>query len=76
MQNNEQENNLYIPKPGFIPKSVLVNKNRAKTWVYGYNEKYQVVVISKTGQIGDVINISGLDIALPPTPKELSKDCR
>ena len=56
---------------GHIPKAVVSNKNRAKTWYYGYNEKYDMVVISKSGQIGDVININGLYIALPPAPKDL-----
>jgi len=74
LQNKEPNDSLYTKKPGFIPKSVLANKNRAKTWAYGYNEKYRVIVISKTGQIGDVINISGVDIALPPTPKNISKE--
>lgn len=49
----------------------MKNKNRAKTWYYGYNEKYDMVVISKTGEIGDIININGVHIALPPTPKDL-----
>jgi hypothetical protein len=39
--------------------------------MYGYNEKYDMVVISKTGQIGDIIEINGLVIALPLTPKNL-----
>ena len=30
-----------------------------------------MVVISKSGQIGDVMNINGLYIALPPAPKDL-----
>ena len=59
---------------GFIPRSVLANKNRAKTWHYGYNEKYDVIIISRSGQVGEVINISGLNVALPPTPKEILKD--
>ena len=58
---------------GHVPKGVIANKNRAKTWYYGYNEKYDMVVISKSGQIGDVININGLYIALPPAPKDLPK---
>ena len=62
---------LYTTVEGHIPKAVVSNKNRAKTWYYGYNEKYDMVVISKSGQIGDVININGLYIALPPAPKDL-----
>jgi hypothetical protein len=61
-------NSLYSVVNDYIPKAVISNKNRNKSWVYGYNDQYDVVVISKTGQIGDVINISGLYIAIPPTP--------
>jgi len=46
----------------------MVTKNRARTWLYGYNVKYDFVVISKTGQIGQIININGLNIALPKPP--------
>ena len=53
-----------------MPKAVLSNKNRNRSWLYGYNDKYDVVVISKSGQIGDIVEISGLRIALPPAPKE------
>ena len=48
-----------------MPKNVLVRKNQASTWSYGYNEKYDMVVISKTGKVGEVINISGVNIGLP-----------
>lgn len=64
----EGQNKLYYIVEDYIPKQVISNKNRNKSWIYGYNEQYDVVVISKNGQIGDVINISGLYIALPPTP--------
>jgi len=64
----EGQNKLYYVVPDYITKSVVSNKNRNKSWLYGYNGQYDVVVISKTGQIGDIINISGLFIALPPTP--------
>jgi len=50
---------------------VYTNKNRNRSWLYGYNEKYDVVVISKTGEIGEIIEISGLKIALPKPPKEI-----
>ena len=64
----EGQNSLYTVVSDYIPKGVISNKNRVKSWVYGYNEQYNVVIISKTGQIGDVINISGVYIAIPPTP--------
>jgi len=53
-----------------VPANVLANKNKANTWDYGYDDKYNMVVISKTGQIGEIISISGLAIALPLAPKD------
>lgn len=69
MQNESQNNSLYRVLQNYIPKDALESKNRARSWLYGYNEKYDLVVISKTGQIGEIINISGLVIALPLAPK-------
>ena len=66
----EGQNKLYRILEDYIPKNVLSNKNKAKSWEYGYDSKYNVVVISKTGQVGSVINISGLTIALPKEPKK------
>ena len=63
-------NNIYRILSGYIPKGVLANKNRAKTWEYGYNEKYDFVCISKNGKVGDVVEISGLRIGLPAEPKK------
>jgi hypothetical protein len=68
---NDGPDKLYTVAKGLVPKAVLKNKNRAKTWFYGYNEKYDVVVISKTGVIGDIISVNGVHIALPPAPKDL-----
>ena len=72
MQNQDQ-NKLYTELKNIVPKNVLTTKNKAKSWTYGYNEKYNFVVISKTGQIEDIINISGLNIALPKATKNLIK---
>lgn len=62
---NEGLSSLFYVVKDYIPKQVLSNKNRNRSWVYGYNDQYDVIVISKTGQIGEVVNISGLYIALP-----------
>jgi len=69
----EGQNNLYHVIKDYIPKAVFAKKNRAKTWLYGYNEKYDVVVISKSGQIGTIININGLAIALPKEAETIYK---
>ena len=70
MQNQDQ-NKLYIKLHDVVPKNVLSTKNKARTWQYGYNEKYDIVVISKSGQIQDIININGLRIALPKPPNSI-----
>lgn len=70
LQNVEQENKLYRVVNRHVPTKVMSRKNNGRTWVYGYNEDYDMVVISKTGQVGEVINVSGLNIGLPLAPKE------
>jgi hypothetical protein len=69
----EDQNNLYRKLEGVIPKSVLTSKNKAKTWKYGYDPKYDIVIISKTGEIGDIVVIQNLRIALPKVPKDVYK---
>ncbi len=65
-----QNEGLYRVVREYVPKVVIAKKNSIKSWRYGYNEQYDMVVISKTGQIGEIINISGIYIALPLAPKE------
>ena len=47
--------------------------NKGKKWKYGYDKDHDIVVISKTGQIGDIYEIQGLHIALPKEPKNIIK---
>ncbi len=72
MQNQDQ-NNLYRIIKDVIPKNVLSNKNRAHTWDYGYNEKYDIVIISKDGTLGEIYEINGLKIGLPLYSKDIIK---
>lgn len=65
-----QNEGLYRIVKDYVPNSAISKKNAVKSWEYGYNEQYDMVVISKTGQIGDIVCISGLYIALPLAPKE------
>ena len=47
-------------------KEATINKlNKSKKWEYGYNKDYDMVVISKTGKIGEILEIQNLKIALP-----------
>ncbi len=48
----------------------MAKKNKAKNWEYGYNEKYDIVVISKDGTLGDIYEIQGLKIGLPKAPSK------
>jgi hypothetical protein len=73
----------------YIKPKTVKQMNRYKKWEYGYNKDHDVVVISKTGEIGEIYEIQNLKIALPPAqavakskqqkwvpyeyPKELSK---
>jgi len=45
--------------------------NRGKKWKYGYNKEHDIIVISKTGQIGEIIEVQNLRIALPKVPTNL-----
>jgi len=70
---SDDQNRLFYVVRNLVTNSVLLNKNKAKTWVYGYNEKYDMVVITKSGQIGQIVNINGLNIALPKEPNKVEK---
>ena len=51
-----------------IKLTTIKRLNKSKKWEYGYNKENDVVVISKTGMIGEVLEIQGLKIALPKIP--------
>jgi len=59
------ENTLFRVLPDYIKPSVLKKENRLKAWKYGYNKQHDIIVISKTGKIGDIYEIQNLKIALP-----------
>ncbi len=54
-----------IPSDDIINPKIFKKKNRFKHWEYGYNSEYDFIVISKTGKIGQIIEIQNLRIALP-----------
>jgi hypothetical protein len=59
------EQNLYQILDNHIKPSVIKQKNRFNKWEYGYNKEHDVVVISRTGKIGEIYEIQNLKIALP-----------
>ena len=80
---------LYKILKDHIKPKIIKKNNRYKKWDYGYNIEHDVIVISRTGEIGDVYEIQNLKIALPkekdtfkfksdkfeyqPLPKELKR---
>jgi len=56
-----------------IKKTTISRLNKSKKWKYGYNKEHDVIVISKTGQIGEILELQNLRIALPRVPRQVFK---
>ena len=54
-----------------IKKTTITRLNRGKKWKYGYNKEHDIIVLSKTGKIGEILEIQNLRIALPPVPVQV-----
>jgi hypothetical protein len=67
------EQNLFRVVPNYVKQSVIKQNNRNKKWAYGYNKDHDMVVISKTGKIGEIYEIQNLKIALPEVEKVYSR---
>ena len=62
------EQSLYkIVEP--VKKTTISRLNKKRKWEYGYNKEHNIVVISKTGRIGQILEIQGLQIGLPAKPQ-------
>ena len=51
---------LYKILPNHIKSNVIKRNNRYKKWKTGYDKENDIVVISKTGEIGEIYEIQGL----------------
>ena len=56
-----------------IKKTTITRLNRGKKWKYGYDKEHDIIVISKTGKIGEILEIQNLQIALPPVPLQVHR---
>jgi hypothetical protein len=56
---------LYKILSEHIKPNILKKRNKKKDWEYGYNKEHDMIVISKTGKIGEIYEIQNLKIALP-----------
>lgn len=54
-----------------VPDKVIEKRNSKKSWEYGYDEEYDIVVVSKDGTLGDVYEIQGLKVGLPKAPDKV-----
>ena len=64
------EQTLYkIVEP--VKKTTISRLNKKRLWKYGYDKEHDIVVISKTGKIGQVVEIQNLRIGLPLEPKSV-----
>jgi len=57
-----------------VKKTTISRLNKGKKWRYGYDKEHDIIVLSHNGQIGEIIKIQGLVIALPKAPKEVYKN--
>ena len=57
-----------------VKRTTISRLNKGKKWKYGYDKEHDIIVLSHNGQIGEIIEIQGLVIALPKAPKEIYKD--
>ena len=56
---------LYKVLDNYIKPKIINRMNRYKKWKYGYNKEHDIIVIRKTGEIGEIYEIQNLKIALP-----------
>jgi len=59
-----------------IKKTTISRLNKGKKWKYGYDKEHDIIVLSHSGQIGEIIEIQNLVIALPKAPKDVYKDTK
>jgi hypothetical protein len=69
-----QQNLWKIVEP--VKLTTIHRRNKAKSWKYGYDKETDIIVISKTGQIGEIYEIQNLQIALPPVENVKDTDDR
>ena len=60
---------LYKIIDDHIKPKIIKRLNRYNKWQYGYNKEHDIIVISKTGKIGEIYEIQNLRIALPKEEK-------
>ena len=67
----ESKHSLYGVLKDHVNINAMTKRNSLKSWKYGYDEDYDVIVISRDGTLGEVYEIDGLIIGLPKLQEKL-----
>jgi len=59
-----------------VKRTTISRMNKGKKWKYGYDKEHDIIILSHSGQIGKIIEIQNLVIALPKVPKDVYKDTK
>ncbi len=62
-----------IPVKEVVSEKVLNKKNRYKQWEPGYDSEHDIVIISRDGTLGSIVEVHGLQIGLPKPPENVFK---
>ena len=54
-----------------VKKTTISRLNKGKKWKYGYDKDHDIIVISKSGKIGEILEIENLRVALPKVPVQV-----
>jgi hypothetical protein len=73
LQKDDLNNDLCVVVNDAIPEKDLKKLNAKKAFKYGYNKEYDVIVISKDGTLGEIVQINNLNIGLPKQPQSVYK---
>jgi hypothetical protein len=64
-----EQNLVKIIEP--VKLNTIKRLNKSKKWKYGYNKEHDIIIISKTGKIGQILEIQNLRIGLPLEPVQV-----
>lgn len=60
----------------YIPQDIIDKRNDSLSWKYGYNKEFDIIIISKDGSLGQIVEIENLKIGLPKAPKNIRNSNR
>jgi hypothetical protein len=63
---------LYHIVENVVPEKILKKRNTKQDWQYGYDQEYDIVIVSKDGTLGDIYSIQNLRVGLPAEPDKVN----